>query len=243
MAAKESTSLSNPSISVRKGIAWGFSEAQEDTSTLVLTSPKAYYVDIRFSLEGDPTSGSAFWAFAGTCEHTVSKSLPCTSHGKWAHPIDSQNSDAADEGDMFLLQNGDNVEVGIMQNSKTGNQEMYKEYWTSPYSNLAPCVVIKTLGTWEGIIIRIGDHCQGILQENALRRLYLERWVRSDDEDNGTWLKDWRSNTGADELDVILPCMWAATGRRIVGETIETQGRTWEVIESTGSAGEENQRV
>ena len=226
--------LSKPSISVRRGIAWGFNQAYEDTSTLVLTSTSSHYVDIRFSLKGDPTSGASFWAFAGTCETSVSGTLECTGHGKWAHPIDSQNSSAIDEGDIFLLQNGDCMEVGVMKNPATGEKQLYKEYWSSPYANRSPCVVGITTGKIEGMVIRVGEHCQGILQEKSSGKLFVERWTRSNDTVEGKWLKDGRSNTDTEQVEVILPCMWAAGGERSKGDVITAKGRRWEIIESGG---------
>jgi len=213
--------LSKPSISIRKGKAFGFDKPFEDTSTLVLTSATGYYIDVRFNLKGDPTSGPSFWAFAGTSETALVDGIECTAHAKWEHLIDSKEIDGVDEGDMFMLQNGDCMEVGV------GKNGLYKELWNSPYPNLAPSVVARTAGQWDGIVIRIGDHCQGILQDKASGKIYVERWVRGK-----TWLKDEKSNTTGEQEDVVLPCMWAATAERVVGDTTEAHGKKWEIIEA-----------
>lgn len=81
------------------------------------------------------SSHAAFWAFSGTAQTAFPASkegfeMPLSAHCTWKHDIDSRGPGIQDEGDMFLLQNGDSMEVGIMQNPETGKEEMYKEYWT-----------------------------------------------------------------------------------------------------------------
>ena len=254
--------LSKPSVSTRRGIAWGFRPPYEDTSTLVLTSNGNDFVDVRFSLRGDATSGDAFWAFAGTSTTTFPSDpptsptsggshrkggaleIPCMAHCVWKHEIDNKGADINDEGDLFLLDNGECVEVGMMENKKSGRVEMYKEYWTSVETDPgSPCVVARTehrtgQEKGRGMVIRIGNHCQAIFQrrstsgEESQRRgeVHVERWARRD----GKWVKDWRSSTGEEEEeDVVMPSKWVCEEVRKLGEGIELLGRRWEVTEAT----------
>jgi len=168
----------------------------EDTDTLVLTSPGSVFVDVRFPIKrelGKPIeSDPAFWAFSGITTTTFiegeSVSMPYSAHCIWKHNVDSHGPGGGDEGDMFLLPNGDSMEVGMMENPASSKVEMYKEYWTGPpvskSSNdigkvrLAPCIVAKRVepGDHEahkpdvpnesgGTIIRIGNYCQGVMHQ------------------------------------------------------------------------------
>lgn len=172
--------LSKPSVSIRKGIAWSYNEPYENTDTLVLTAPSGRFIDIRLPKKHDLSEPlidhDAFWAFTGTSNTTFpgTKDVPMqhVAHSVWEHDLDSKGPGITDEGDMFSLPNGDCAEVGMMGNPKTGQVEMYKEYWTSPpYQEglhaLKPCIVAEIIphesqGHLAGIIIRIGYWIQGI---------------------------------------------------------------------------------
>ncbi|EXJ58063.1 hypothetical protein A1O7_05486 [Cladophialophora yegresii CBS 114405] len=203
--------LQKPSISSRNGIAWGYGTPYEDTDTLVLTSTKSDFIDIRFPRKrelGKPiASEPSFWAFFGTSSTTFAGldgdgiEMPYSAHCVWKHEIDSKGPGICDEGDMFLLPNGDCMEVGMMQNPQSGNLEMYKEYWISPDGaggrelELFPCTVAKIIRMPNakdhegaapslqngngGTIIRIGNYCQGIArQPPAADAVLVERWTR-----------------------------------------------------------------
>ncbi|KAL2429864.1 hypothetical protein ABEF95_012442 [Exophiala dermatitidis] len=319
--------LQKPSISTRRGIAWGYSPPYEDTDTIVLTSPKAVFVDIRFPLRPAPTdplepliSDPAFWAFSGTASSTfydrdaetetetgyqkgsvdfsaalapsLSVAMPYTAHAVFRHEIDSKGPGISDEGDMFLLPNGDCVEVGMMHNPRTHRVEMYKEYWTAPPAAQdqgqgqvprTPCVVAKTLdlpgrgaaaeqsghgkggaideiknesgpSVGAGVVIRVGDYCQGIVQlEGGQQTVLVERWQKTQvqgqisnnrganggvgrDGDRGDglaiaaeWTKDRRSNTSSE--DISMPCQWLCADTRTLGDQIVIHGVTWSVVE------------
>ncbi|KAL2417571.1 hypothetical protein ABEF95_012256 [Exophiala dermatitidis] len=319
--------LQKPSISTRRGIAWGYSPPYEDTDTIVLTSPKAVFVDIRLPLRSAPTdpleplaSDPAFWAFSGTASSTfydrdaetetetgyqkgsvdsaapapsLSVAMPYTAHAVFRHEIDSKGPGISDEGDMFLLPNGDCVEVGMMHNPRTNRVEMYKEYWTAPSPAAAaqdqgqgqlprtPCVVAKTLDlrgrgaaaehvengkggeigeiktesgapVGAGVVIRVGDYCQGIVQRGQ-QTVLVERWQKTQvqgqisnsrgsnggvpvggDGDRGDgvaaeWTKDRRSNTPNE--DISMPCQWLCADTRELGDQIVIHGVTWSVVE------------
>jgi len=122
--------------------------------------------------------------------------MPYSAHCVWTHEIDSKEPGVGDEGDMFLLLNGDCMEVGMMENPKTGKVEMYKEYWAGRDVELGsesgevkkrPCIVAKTalldrfqgmLRDGSGVVIRVGDYCLGIVQHGGEEGVFVERWVR-----------------------------------------------------------------
>ena len=242
--------LSRPSISVRRGIAWGFDDPTEDSDVLVLTSESGLYVDIRFAKANGPQTNAINWAFAGSCDMTVSpgavtalngaqsqddpvSGFPCMAHGTWDHVIDSDPTfTGVDEGDIFLLANGDSIEIGTMVNPKTRKEDMYKEYWTAPRPapiTRNPCVAAKMDGPDDkGFLIRIGDLIQGIARFGS--DMWLERWSRSH-ANNNSWDRDPRSKSGDDQKDVMIPSMWIAEDRRRLGDRIQTNGRTWEIVE------------
>ncbi|OAL39354.1 hypothetical protein AYO20_01224 [Fonsecaea nubica] len=261
--------LQKPSISVRKGIAWGYTPPYEDTDTLVLTSTQSSFIDIRFpvkrQLSRPITSDPSFWAFSGTSHTTFSPfegetvSMPYSAHSLWKHDVDSKGLGIVDEGDLFLLPNGDCMEVGMMQNPRTGNVEMYKEYWTGPPAGVSSagaepgcCVVAKTHVSSNdqkgqdaaGIVIRVGNYCQGIMRQGTGEQgqseegnaVLVERWTRSgaeterDAHDASSWVQDWRSNTPCDS-GFFMPCMWVCDRSRKLEDEIVVKGITWRIVE------------
>ena len=94
--------------------------------------------------------------------------MPYAAHCKFSHDIDSRGSGASDEGDMFLLPNGDCIEMGIMLNPETGKEELYKEYWTAAPSTGVhrPGYIVaewvEESGYLRGIAIRVADYLQVI---------------------------------------------------------------------------------
>lgn len=133
--------------------------------------------------------------------------MPYSAHAVFHHDVDSKGPGISDEGDMFLLPNGDCIEVGMMQNPSTGKEQLYKEYWTGPSAEFridddgrvkrSPCVVAKTVArssaevgvvpNGRGAVVRIGDYCQGILQRHEVNGQLLtlvERWLNTPDVSN-----------------------------------------------------------
>ncbi|KAK8124674.1 uncharacterized protein PG998_000433 [Apiospora kogelbergensis] len=104
----------------------------ENTSTIVLTSPKRHFVDVRLRIPLQKEGGSQQldWAFAGTSSHDAAASPP---HSVFRHWVDSRHEDAeavVDEGDMVPSQNpGETVESGSMVNPDTGVLQPYEECW------------------------------------------------------------------------------------------------------------------
>lgn len=138
--------MGKPTISVRKHICWASNnggEPSEPTSTIVLTTSRRYYVDIRM-LKSDGNKNAKVeetfvgldWAFAGTSS-TVRSPIPGDDATivEWRHWIDSRSLgkergyDAKDVGRCFPQPNGDELELGNMINPDTGVETEYEELW------------------------------------------------------------------------------------------------------------------
>ncbi len=174
------------------------------------------------------------------------------------------------------------MEVGVGQNPKTGKVEMYKEYWTSPVvtgkTHLMPCMVAKAITPQHhhetqqaslqngngGLIIRIGDFCQGIMQQQSggheggpmiADAVLVERWTRAvmhagekssttamEEQSNTAassgWVQDWRSNTPPD-TGISMPCTWVVDDDRKVGDEIVVKGTTWAIVEASSTRHED----
>ncbi|KAK5074998.1 hypothetical protein LTS08_005424 [Lithohypha guttulata] len=233
----------------------GFKPPYEDTDTLVLTAPSGEFVDIRFPKDtrsiADTSKHPSFWAFSGRAETTFhdatdgmhAVAMPYTAHCKFLHDIDSRGPGISDEGDMFILTNGDCLEMGVMLNPATGKDELYKEYWCSasavPRSDdvddSTTCVVAKVTesASVKGIMIRLGGNVQGIMsirKEDGSESIEVERWVRGkpqhtvDEDFLREWSKDIRSNGS-------LPCSWLCMSVKQVGQKLEYNDTIWEVTE------------
>ena len=240
--------LKRPLVEVRRGFSIGYEAPSEDSSTIVLTAPSGKYVDIRFSTL--PRSQAALaiknqdkiWGYA-TAGLSTATILPgkgncppydCMVHATWEHPIDSSRSFDTDGADLLLLADGARMEVGCM--IIHGKMQMFKEYWVTPTmgSTELPCAVVELEKSQSvdgknanGMAIRIGDYCQGILQHGE--DFWFERWNYLEDEQR--WTKDVRSNTHTSEMG-ILPCRWMTAEERALGETIMIDGRKWYVTEA-----------
>lgn len=219
-------------VSTRRGIAWGLNPRGEDSSVLVLTSPDRHYVDIRFSLDGEPTAGS-FWAFAGNVTYTalpgVGEDSPVGIRGEWDHPIDSMgNTESVDKADLFTLENGDQIEIGLMENPDTGRDDRFMEYWTSPTStrdsdhDMYVVAKLEEKGRTVGMVIRVGIYAQGIRQmTGSSTAVVVERWSRA----TGEWVRDARGNAEAGEI----PMLWVL-GATEAGQ-VGPGGAGWAIIE------------
>ena len=229
-----------------------------------MTARSGKFVDIRFPKDATTPQETfdhrSYWAFSGEAitsfhdagpeQHAVD--MPYTAHCKFLHEIDSRGHgsiQSGDEGDMFMLMNGDCLEMGIMANPTSGLKELYKEYWHSADTLLDPsgqddsnvCIVASASSpaAVEGIIIRLGGRVQGITSrrdQDGTQLVEVERWVRGTSrhskpvEDyskyasSGPWSRDIRSNG-------FFPGGWLCMPDRQIGDNLEYNGILWQITE------------
>ncbi|KAM0714449.1 hypothetical protein Q7P37_010236 [Cladosporium fusiforme] len=141
-----------PNISSRAFIQWlPDGSKSEPTSTLVLTSSKRHFVDIRIHTAtgspqqntiqqlqspGMPVGHAKDWAFAGTSASTTISTAEGGDkvYSQWHHWVDSKTSkpeDVVDKGEMLPedTTTGISLEKGDMVNPDTGHLTEYIEGW------------------------------------------------------------------------------------------------------------------
>ncbi|KAL8660544.1 MAG: hypothetical protein Q9202_006438 [Teloschistes flavicans] len=228
-----------PSISLRKHYRTVPGDPSEPTSTVVLTSPRSHFVDIRvfkrrpdqdtfLASTDDASLGELQWAFAGrSSSYHDSDERRFSS---WEHWVDSGTDEPAeDKGEMISLENGDVLERGETRDEKTGKVEQYEELWTemalvTPDSQVENvCVVLEVEednGRARGMVVRIGGWCQGILKKG--QSVTVERWRW----DGGKW----QSVVSLGESE--LPCKDVVEkGNYEEGREILSGGLKWRVVE------------
>lgn len=161
-------------ISVRKHMWWDPSEGEpsEPTSTVVLTSGRGHYVDIRVLKDKDvpissltldtPSLEKLDWGFAGVSKELKPPSPDDESQVmEWIHWVDSRHlqkergKPSSDVGHCFSLPNGDMLEKGSMKNPATGIVTEYEELWgdveieTTPHAGNREKIVtvLRTVGS------------------------------------------------------------------------------------------------
>lgn len=235
-------------VEIRRGLSLGYNPPSEQSSVIAMTVPSGKYVDIRFpnspdyespvKKDSDKIKG---YATAGVCTTSIlpgtDSCVPyeCTIHAKWEHPIDSSGAFTPDSADIYLLHNGDTMEIGTMMIG--GQLHMFKEYWVAPESmgESPSYVVVETRAALDsqgsdnakGMAMVIGNYCQGILHTED--EFWVERWQLQDNTEK--WTKDSRSNTAAS--DEVLPCRWAIASKRKLGDCITLNGVDWIVSETS----------
>ncbi|CAD0113898.1 unnamed protein product [Aureobasidium uvarum] len=144
-----------PGISERRGIRWlpDDHQLEEPTSTLVLTSSRGQFVDVRISCkpgeilpnEGGPSS-LLDWGIAGISTSTIIEgpslnhpsnppppadgSSRSVCHSTFSHWIDSRtDTPGPDQGDMYPQPNNTTLELGAMYNPLTNLEQPYEEVW------------------------------------------------------------------------------------------------------------------
>lgn len=195
----------------------------EPTSTLVLASPKRTFVDIRLYKPFRKDSPSALpnqgephrleWAFAG---HSTSIPLPDRddyedlSHSTWTHWVDSRFPVAStdipvDEGDMYPITTDLTLEHGHAFHPALNAVKSHEEMWRdvdaiSTSSGSKVCIVLRVhddAAGVRGVVIRVGQFCQGIVIKG--QEVTVERWEWKDGEDKG-WKRTARVG------DLWVPC-------------------------------------
>ncbi|MCJ1415738.1 hypothetical protein MMC32_002071 [Xylographa parallela] len=235
--------MGTPNASVRKHIRRLPGEATEPTSTLVLTSHESWFVDVRIltttrkdgTREALPIDGSPIstleWAFAGKSHTTQPKVPGGPAHTVWSHDVDSQTSDPEmDEGDMYEQENGDVLECGQNIDADTGEVKKYEELWHDVGVQLVGqekhhvCVVLmaddKSHNT-KGMIVRVGNWCQGILKVGE--ETTVERWQWSHGD-------QWQIVAKLGQKSLICETTFHGTSLEI-GKVIRHHDLDWKTVE------------
>jgi hypothetical protein len=215
----------------------------EPTSTLVLTSPRSTFVDLRFfkPLESSPSnnqSNTLEWGFAGHSESRP-KSEPGVSHSTWTHFVDSRFPVGAeipvDEGDMYTISEKLTLEHGHAFHPHYKAVKTHEEMWedediltfktsSDPAEESKLCTVLRlqddTKGI-RGIIVRLGQYIQGIVVMGD--QVAAERWEHTKEI-------GWKRTKRVGKQ--FLPC-GALTRQEMmaVGGTVEYKTFEWAVEE------------
>jgi len=243
---------SMPSISIRKHIRWGAEAPGENTSTLVLTSRAKNFVDVRVynsdsrlsALPTDPNDDEAInrleWAFAGQSKSTAAEfdggELKKSAHSVWSHWIDSKTlSEVKDEGDMYPQDDGTVLEKGAMAHPETGLITDYEEVWEALEPSATGddknrfCYVLKLdlpSNQARGMVIRIGDHIEGIMRVASRITVVRWQWKRSSDEGQPTWHRTLAMGNGA------IPCEALFTGGKNGSDDLQQDMKVGEVVDT-----------
>ena len=230
----------------------GNQEAEEPTSTIVLTSQTSHFVDIRLfkdvvNLHETNSSEGVLkpvleWAFAGISHnksgYDESKKIEYN-HSIWNHWIDSRTDEPSiDEGDLWPQPNGDVLERGIQLHPVTGVKCEYEELWgdlpikvVEEEEEKRMSLVLKVNDenrNARGLVVRVGQFCQGILKMG--NKLTVERWewvdLAAESEPQGCWRCKVRIGDGS------LPCdQTRKIGGLCNGAIVQSGGLEWRVIE------------
>ncbi|KAF8316157.1 hypothetical protein DL93DRAFT_2040573, partial [Clavulina sp. PMI_390] len=121
-------------ISERISFRWIPDPPSEPTSTIVLTSPTGWFVDVRIEKATPSNPESLQWAFAGQAFHSTipHPSIPNQeqSKGSWLHLVDSKHPAGFQDSGVFEdLPDGLALEKGEMMDDGIGRVRAYEEVW------------------------------------------------------------------------------------------------------------------
>ncbi|KZW03561.1 hypothetical protein EXIGLDRAFT_743966 [Exidia glandulosa HHB12029] len=203
-------------ISVREWICWDGESPEEPTSTLVLTTPSATFLDIRLLLR---VPIGLDWGFSGSSESLPpTPSEPEVPRKMWNHVIDSRCAwgvtPQSDEGTMYPVPGRPEacLEKGAMEKVPgSGVSVGYEEMWVSvdprPVGNERDRHgMVLSLSSPEektrGIVIRVAQFCQGMIMIDD--EISLERWEYH--VADGGWQRVAKLG------ERFLPCQWTFEG-------------------------------
>lgn len=203
----------------------------------MLTSPGRHFVDVRILLGPGPEAGRLDWAFAGSSSSEPSQEVGVR-HAVWKHWVDSSKPDAGtvrDEADVREAGDdaGTELERGRMLNPATGLEADYEEAWVSvgavgtgsqPGSSPA-CAVVRVCDDerqLRGMVVRVGQFCQGILRVGDA--VAVERWEwRSE----GGWTLSAKFGEERLPVEMLLGDMEGL----VVGSVVKDGARSWNILE------------
>ena len=177
------------------------------------------------------------WAFAGvsSSRQKFEPSNETTVHTVWKHWIDSRIPEAEsvqDEADVFPQPDGSAVEQGRMVNPDNGQEMDYEEAWidVAPTSTtldnrkLSACAVLlldDDSQRQRGMVVRVGQYCQGIVRIGEAVSLERWHWTKQDG-----WKRKVRMG------DVWMPCGLAMEFSRLtLGGEVKQGEQSWKVVE------------
>ncbi|KZM21984.1 uncharacterized protein EKO05_0005045 [Ascochyta rabiei] len=174
----------------------------EPTSTLVLTTPGRWFIDIRYLKPQHPQESALpnrgetarlEWAFAGRSSSTVSPASPhatygVVGHSVWTHWVDSRvragDEAELDEGDMYAVSASRTVECGVAFHPALGRVANHEEGWVDVSVRSAGAgarskssVLLRhenAATRSRGVVLRVGQLCQALLVDGD--RVSTERW-------------------------------------------------------------------
>lgn len=251
------------SISSRVGIRWGSGDLSEPTDTLVLGSPKRYFVDIRilktgwtYDADNNKTPeqilprSSIDWAFAGTSSH-----FPITlpdgakaGHSVFKHWVDSRTTHAesvVDEGDMVPSADDYSIiiETGRMVNPATGIDTEYEERWSENFPEFVwgrPLTVLvlqlhDDANGKRGLWVRLGNRAQGVLRVGD--KFTAESWSDmnpTSHDESAHWERDFKAgDEGMVSLDDVAATDWSPAYDDDLHPYLEFESGKWKVVEWT----------
>jgi len=150
--------------------------------------------------------------------------LESAEEAKFIHVVDSRVPldplSVHDEGIFNKLENGDELETGMMMNSEIGKIMAYEEVWRPLSVEGKGLVLLESSGTRDKTFVgRIGKWFQGIGTKDgaisAVRMEYVDR--------------KWKTRFSIGEEDV-APLVEGEESWK-VGDEVELAGRTWIVID------------
>ena len=165
-------------------------------------------------------------------------------HSIWSHWVDSKYPVAAteipfDEGDMYPQADGRTLEHGFAFNDKAGRILSYEEMWSDvetkacyPSTSMFSIVlrVQNDAARVRGLVVRVGQFCQGILKQG--NDVTVERWEfveQLDESENvigGEWTRKVRVG------DLFLPCAATFNPKELeVGSKVSFTDYHWVVEE------------
>ncbi|OJT12843.1 hypothetical protein TRAPUB_10678 [Trametes pubescens] len=220
------------SISERLYMQWLPEDASEPTSTIVLTTPRRRFVDLRFfkptSASTQPSTSSP--TFTALEWGTAGYSAGTSTHGTWTHEISSSPAhpdDETDEGTMEPHTSLPDVEIerGSMAHLDTGEVREYEEAWRAvpvlPDASgrrVAVLLEMRREDGKRGAVVRVGQYCQGIVRDGG--DISVQRWLWT----AGAWAK--AGQVGG--FDIPCDATWADVQE---GDTVERSGAVWDVKE------------
>ena len=199
------------------------------------------------------TTEPPFYACAGTSTFTFSDSEGSRNnyiaHSEWNTIASSTNENDLGRGDYYLLHGGDFLKISQTTDLRTGQKITCQELWTpipmcqnqmGKNTSFRPYLLVASIksGKVKGLIIRLGDYCQGVAHLDGFG-FHVERWKRvADSEGSQEWVKDHQSTTWVhQEENICLPGEWLCRDERRIGHGIITLPSsvhtTWYIVEES----------